>query len=314
MLGRFLKILFFIFILSFLSSRVLAAPTRRTLASAEIPGQLSTGSRFIFFESDTLYLNGHLLQREVDYRFLSGYGYFDLSRLNPAEGDTLTVIYTALPTWLEKSYGRPLEIKPPTDDGNSYQPSLNTRPAQRRTGTELDISGAKSFRFSARTAGSSEFSQSLDLKIAGELSPGLEITGSISDRGYDPAYGTANSRLNEIDRVNIRLQSRRLSAQVGDVNINPLSSGGYNRSVSGASFALDYPAWFVRGAVARPKGLFETYSFYGQDGFQGPYRVGGGSGAVAIVPGSETVWLDGIQLERGANKDYIMDYVTGRIT
>jgi len=314
MLGHSKNIFIFVFILTVMSAGGLAARNRLALTGSEIPGQLSIGSRFIFFKSDSLYLNGQLLEREVDYRFISGYGYFDLSRLNPADGDSLTVIYKALPGWLEKSYGRPLELKPPTDDRSGFQPQLSARPGQRRTGTELDISGAKSFRFSARTAGSSEFSQSLDLKIAGELSPGLEITGSISDRGYDPAYGTANSRLNEIDRVNIRLQSRRLTAQVGDVNINPLSSGGYNRSVSGASFALDYPAWFVRGAVARPKGLFETYGFYGQDGFQGPYRVGSGSGAVAIVPGSETVWLDGIQLERGANKDYTMDYVTGRVT
>jgi len=33
-----------------------------------------------------------------------------------------------------------------------------------------------------------------------------------------------------------------------------------------------------------------------------------------VVPGSEVVWLDGRKLERGANKDYTVDYPTGQVT
>jgi len=77
---------------------------------------------------------------------------------------------------------------------------------------------------------------------------------------------------------------------------------------------VEFPNWFVDGTAARPKGRFESISFLGQDGFQGPYQLTSGIGAGPVVPGSETVWLDGGQLERGAGKDYVMDYPAGRIT
>jgi len=289
------------------------AGTKIQLVGDDIPDNLTVGARYIFSGSDSLYFNGRLLTRDVDYRFLSGYGYFDLTPLIFSADDTLTAIYKPLPYWLQKSYGRALEK---TSEGETRTVRIPepSRKTDRSSRSEIDISGAKSFRFSARSAGNSEFSQSLDLNIAGELTPGLEISGSISDRGYDPTYGTANSRLNEIDKINIRLKSKRLTAQVGDIRVKAATSDYTEKTVSGASFALTLPAWNVRGTVARPKGLYATYKFYGQDGFQGPYQIGAGSSASAVVPGSETVWLDGLELEQGANKDYTMDYVTGRIT
>ncbi len=314
MLRQLVKIFLSIVILSFMLAGNPAARTNLVCVGNDIPRQLPIGARFIFINSDSLFLNGRLLERDVHYKFVSGYGYFDLAGIKPEATDSLVVIYRALPVWLEKSYGRPL-VSPASGTVNTaFVPTGSSMPYDPRSGSEINISGAKTFRFSARTAGNSEFNQSLDLKIAGELKPGLEITGSISDRGYDPVYGTANSRLNEIDKINIRLKSSRLTAQVGDINVNPLMMPGGSRSVSGASFMLGYPHWYVHGTVARPKGLFESFSFYGRDGYQGPYQVGTGNSATAIVPGSETVWLDGIPLERGANKDYTMDYVTGRIT
>ncbi|MFZ5981614.1 MAG: hypothetical protein ACOYVF_13380 [Candidatus Zixiibacteriota bacterium] len=311
--GYFRKISSYILIASVMCVSVAVAGARIQLVGNNIPKNLTVGSRYIFAGSDTLYLNDRLLTCEVDYRFLSGYGYFDLSALNFSANDTLTVVYTPLPIWLQKTYGRALEPLAASASRAVKLPET-IEAVERMQRSQIDISGAKSFRFSARSAGASEFSQSLDLNIAGELSPGLEISGSISDRGYDPAYGTANSRLNEIEKINIRLNSRRLTAQVGDIRVKAVSSDIVEKNVSGASFTLSYPAWGVRGMVARPKGLFRTYKFYGQDGFQGPYQIGEGSSISPVVPGSETVWLDGSQLERGANKDYTVDYVTGRIT
>ena len=67
-------------------------------------------------------------------------------------------------------------------------------------------------------------------------------------------------------------------------------------------------------AVARPKGRFETVRVSGRDNTQGPYRVTSGTAVAPVVPGSENVWLDGVKLERGGDKDYTIDYPTGAIT
>jgi len=292
------------------------AAVRTVLTGDAIPKRLFIGSHFIFHESDSLYLNGRLLDRGVDYLFNANQGAFDLSGLETTPDDTLVVAYQKPPSWLEVSYGRELPEEAATtadDAGPAARPvGLSPRPPV----SGVSLSGAKTFRFSARTAGTSEFSQSLDLTIGGELAPGVAISGAVSDRGYDPTYGTANSRLSELDRVNLMLTSRSVTAQVGDIEttdrLSSLSAGP--RSVSGAAFEVGRARWHVEALAARPKGRFASVLFMGDDGLQGPYLVSESGRSQPVAPGSETVWLDGEQLERGANKDYTIEYPTGRIT
>jgi len=308
------KVLFLLLLICLVSFRVSQARTERQLTGVEIPSRLFIGSAHIFSGSDTLYLNDSVLERGVDYRFVSGDGYFDLSGLTTTDGDTLRAIFDPLPRWVLRSYGHPLPEAGGLHGNGAVVSASTPVPVRKAFSSDIKLSGAKSFRFSARSTGASEFSQSLDLNISGEISDGVEISGSISDRGFDPAYGVANSRLNELDKISLKVTSRRISAQVGDIVIKDSPSHPYGKAVSGASFDLRYPYWHIDGAVARPRGVYATFEFTGRDGFQGPYQIGAGNNALPIVPGSETVWLDGKYLERGANKDYTVDYPTGRIT
>ena len=208
-----------------------------TFIGEKIPKRLSVGSPYIFAGSDSLYLNGRLLMPDSAYSFRTGEGYFDLSGINAGPSDTLRVTYKALPPWLAKTYGRPLpEVS--TAGERPPMPEAVGDTAGTRRGGEVQISGAKSFRVTSRTAGGSEFNQSLDLNITGELTPGLYISGAITDRGYNPAYGTANSRLNELDKINIKLRSQRLEAQIGDITFADFTTAKRDKDVSGASFML----------------------------------------------------------------------------
>ncbi|RKX26819.1 MAG: hypothetical protein DRP45_02585 [Candidatus Zixiibacteriota bacterium] len=303
-----------IVLIEFSFSECASARVSRSFSDVDVPTRLETGALFIFQNSDSLYLNGQLLSRELDYRFVSGAGYFDLSAVTLGVADTLTVIYYPVPVWMQKSYGRSLPEVSSTTVRPRPVPDESVSRSGRSHGQTVKLSGAKSFRFSARSTGGSDFGQSLDLNIAGELSPGLELSGSVSDRGYNPTYGTANSRLGELDKINLTLKSTRLRMQVGDIAIRGGHGSAGEKSVSGVSVDLSFPRWYVHGAAARPRGRFASFSITGQDGFQGPYQVGSGHNVRAVVPGSERVWLDGKQLERGANKDYMVDYPTGRVT
>jgi len=288
--------------------------TSEILEGSAITDRLVIGSSHIFANSDSLYIGAGLLERGKDYHFVSGQGYFDLSNLNISSNDTLKVIYSAVPSWLENWYGLPLpdlvprkRSAPTMNRAVSIGSSLMGR-------QNISIKGAKGFRFSSQSNGSSSFGQSLDLAISGELTPGLELIGSISDRGISPTYGSANSRLNEFDRLNLTLRSNRLMAQLGDVVISKNHGTSSNKSISGVAMALEYPNWQANSVVARPRGRYFTMSLKGRDGFQGPYRIVEGATAHSIVPASETVWLNGKKLERGSNDDYIMDYPSGRVT
>ncbi len=70
---------------------------------------------------------------------------------------------------------------------------------------------------------------------------------------------------------------------------------------------------FASGALVR--GQFTTTQFTAQEGNQGPYKLRGPNNElfVLIVSGSETVYVNGIPLERGENNDYIIDYNAGEL-
>lgn len=266
----------------------------------------------IFPGTDTLRLNGRLLRRGVDYTFSDLPSVLILHRYTSGSADTLEIQYKEWPSWLTKSWGRPID-EPVTTSRPLPAPSrvASVSPA-RSDNSSLRIAGAKSFRVTGGPGVGSAFGQSLDLAITGELSPGVQLSGAISDKGYDPINGVANSRLDEFDRIHLRLTSTHFVGQAGDISIRNLSPQLRSRDVSGGSAHVSFPTFSLFGVAARPRGRFQSVRLKADDGFQGPYQVAGS--ITAIVPSSEQVWLDGRQLERGADKDYSIDYPTGRIT
>ena len=70
---------------------------------------------------------------------------------------------------------------------------------------------------------------------------------------------------------------------------------------------------FASGALVR--GQFSSSQFVGQEGNQGPYKLVGPNNElyVLVVSGSETVYVNGIPLQRGATEDYIIDYNAGEL-
>lgn len=287
----------------------------RVWVGDSIPPTIFTGTGFILSGSDSLWLNGRLLQSGVHYEFQPRRRAFALKIRDLTPTDTLRVHYRPAPAWLRPTYGRQPLLNPPPrrlkqpGDLTSLPPSSAGRPPG-----DVSISGAKTVRFSARSDGSSDFGQSLDMRIEGLLAENLRVVGSVSDRGYDPSYGTANSRLNELDKINLLLTSPVFSAQVGDISPPPMLEVRSGRRISGVSAQVSGSSWSAEGLVARPRGRFTTAQFYGRDERQGPYQVTDQGPGQAIVPGSETVWLDGERLERGVENDYTLDYPTGRIT
>jgi len=68
--------------------------------------------------------------------------------------------------------------------------------------------------------------------------------------------------------------------------------------------------------LAGVKGVFVSRQFQGTEAVQGPYILSDDEGrtGVAIVAGSEVVWLDGVRMARGETADYAMDYDRGQLT
>lgn len=273
---------------------------------------IAVDSLRILPNSDSLFFHEQRLTPGIDYTLGGAPPTLRYFRYRSGHIDTLELRYRRWPSWLSNSWGN---SAPEPVAANNQIPTPSIPPAMQLPGESsgsMQISGAKTFRVTSGPGVGSAFGQSLDVGITGELSPGVRLDGAVSDRGYDPINGYANSRLDEFDRLRLRLTSARFIGQAGDISLVGLSPLVRTRDVSGGSAKLSYSEFSVFGVASRPRGKFQSAKLNGIDGFQGPYQPTGS--LVAIVPGSDEVWLDGQQMERGPDKDYMVDYPSGRIT
>ncbi len=193
---------------------------------------------------------------------------------------------------------------------------------------------------------------SLNLQLEGALSDDLNIRASITDQNV-PIQPEGNSQqIQDFDNVLVELYNQHFSLTAGDVvlqqganrwqgntrlgsNLSDRDDGPYflryRRNVQGGLLQLRRQEGKNAGSetqagFALAKGKFASMQLQVQEGIQGPYQLRAGEnqtlsgtngarlGAFFIIANSEKVYLDGELLERGLDRDYIIDYNLGEIT
>src|SRR5690606_28558825 len=159
----------------------------------------------------------------------------------------------------------------------------------------------------------------LDLQITGKLSDKVSLRASIQDSNIPLQEGGYSQKLDEFDQIFIELTSDKWAVRAGDLFLENRSSRfmNFNKKVQGISTAVKFgdednrTTVYASGALVR--GQYARSSFTGQEGNQGPYKLRGQNGElyVLVISGSERVFVNGIQLKRGENDDYIIDYNAG---
>lgn len=165
---------------------------------------------------------------------------------------------------------------------------------------------------------------SLNLSLQGTLTDDLSVSAVITDRNvpYQPEGNT--QQLRDFDNVFIRLYNQSFELKVGDVVLtNPVNSSHFlkfYKNVRGARASLSRKVgsqWQSKTTIAASaaKGRFASISLDPIEGVQGPYRLRGPEGErfIIVLANSERVFIDGRRLERGFQKDYVIDYNLGEI-
>ena len=240
----------------------------------------------------------------------------------PIIADSLVINYLKYPEYLTRVYQQFDEaiIVENNDKANRlYKIKQSNTENDFKPFDGLTTSGSISRGVTIGNNQNSVLNSELDLQITGKLNDKVSLRASIQDANIPLQETGYSQRLDEFDQVFVEIFSDRWNIRAGDVDLENNDSyfAEFSKRVQGLSLRAKLgeedaeTKLFAAGALVR--GQFTTSQFTAQEGNQGPYKLQGQNGElfVLIVSGSETVYVNGIIVDRGENEDYIIDYNAG---
>lgn len=163
-----------------------------------------------------------------------------------------------------------------------------------------------------------------NLQLAGRLAGDVDVLAAISDNNIPIQPEGNTQQLQEFDKVFIQLKKDKSQLTVGDFELSkPADSYFMNfyKKLQGGNASTFYKitdsvTGFSKVSISVAKGKYAKNNFNGLEGNQGPYRLTGNSGEtfIIILAGTEKVFLDGQLMQRGDDRDYVIDYNAGTVT
>ena len=234
-------------------------------------------------------------------------------------GDTLLFNYSVFPVLLSRTfYNRKLNFIESTIN-NSYL-NRNRNEKDKTNKSQLTRSGNISRNIVMGNNQDLSVISNIDLRISGKLSDKINIQAVISDNNLPFQADGTSYKLQEFDKVFIRVFDKKNEIIVGDIITKTKSRFlNYNRKSKGVLInnkSYNSYSYSNLSAISMSKGKYTTQSFNGNEGNQGPYKLKGDNGEnyIVVLSGTERVFMNGEKLDRGINKDYIIDYNTAEIT
>jgi hypothetical protein len=302
----------------------------RLMPPGSRPLQLAHG--FVEATSVRIFVEGRLWKRGTDYKVRARSGIIIPLRdwLPPAGGDPGTsappgkalvmVEYRFLPVPVTPRQDlRPVGSAPGDRYPGEAAPLFDAsqEPAAWRSGN-LQVSGSKTVQVSSGSRREMTVDQNLRLTIIGQLTHDISVRAFLSDDNLPVVPEGNTEELRDIDKVLVEMQASNWQATLGDfvAGRRGTTFGNYRRKLQGFSLQAHPGALRAEILAGSPRGLYRTLQVRGQESNQGPYYLGGNAseGNLFIIAGSERVTLDGQLLVRGADRDYVIDYVTGTVT
>jgi len=242
-----------------------------------------------------------------------------------AQKDAVRVCYRVMsPDLLKNIEGRPMENYAFTADDAVQRTTAQPPERLLNFGNNIQKTGFISRGVTFGNRQNVFVNSMLNLQMSGEISDNLNIEAVITDQNipYQPEGNTQQIR--DFDNVYIRLFNDQFDLTAGDIVLtNPFEESyflKYYKNVQGLrlNYQTQLGQWKSKSHAAgsAAKGKFASIAIEPIEGSQGPYRLRGPNGErfIIVLANSEKVFLDGQRLDRGFDKDYVIDYNLGEIT
>lgn len=292
-------------------------------------GQLSTtiSTKILPIQGDTLsFTDNFVLANSIkidDYTLAKDYVQYDskLVWLASTPSDSVILQYRSLDFRISYRNKNQEDIREMAE-GNpfAYVPSIAE---SRSEYGELNTAGNVSRGIGFGNAQDVVVNSNLNLRLNGKLANDVEVLAVISDEN-NPIQPEGNTQqIQDFDQVYITLKKDSAVVTVGDflmkrpqhsyfINYYKKSRGIQVKNVRSMK------DWKLRteAEAAISRGRFARNQIDGIEGNSGPYRLNGENGEqfIIVIAGTENVYLDGKELTRGEDNDYVINYNTGEIT
>lgn len=166
---------------------------------------------------------------------------------------------------------------------------------------------------------------SFNLQLSGKLNDDVEILAAITDNNIPVQPEGNTQQIQDFDKVFIQLSKNKSKLIAGDFELRRPESWFMNfyKKGQGALFTTAYEPFAdsskhmrttVSGAIS--KGKYARNIIAGTEANQGPYRLAGSENEtfIVVLSGTEKVFVDGMEMVRGEQNDYVIDYNTAEIT
>ncbi|MBL0308226.1 MAG: hypothetical protein IPP77_00550 [Bacteroidetes bacterium] len=187
----------------------------------------------------------------------------------------------------------------------------------------LDYNGSFSRNLSFGSNQSVVLNSLFNLQLSGMLTKDLEVTAAISDNNIPIQPEGNTQQIQEFDKIFIRLRQEKHQVIVGDFDLNSPADYflRFTKKYQGGYYTDEFKIkklgtlrTGLAGGIGR--GKFSRNTLVVKEGNQGPYKLTGSAGEtfIVILANSEQVFINGIKMERGADRDYVIDYNLGEVT
>lgn len=158
----------------------------------------------------------------------------------------------------------------------------------------------------------------LDLTISGKLSSKVNLKAHINDTSIPLQENGYSQELKDVDRIYMSLNAPKWELNAGDIMLHDSTYRFVPvfRKVQGLELKTSTDKLNILASGAMVKGKYTSFQFQGKENNQGPYKLQGQQGEryIFIINDSEKVYVDGVLVQKGLDKDYLIDYNTAEIT